>query len=784
MCARRVGITGAFVALVMSPLLLEGVDPRCNMTNQRGFVEGSCPVTMTPVRSLESGKPYTEHVAVHVWMKADDFCKNPRIEVLSPHRKIYRPTMRPKMKKCNNEKKKGVTRVKCDREATELVPNRDTSLGLWKLELDHIKADVNSVVSVAYSSTSVNCSVSHTVPDPVPDFDLSVNRSSKSITVTVETGDKVYTRWCYRKSAVHCMAGNNPGARITIDPSQSRSALLNIPYLLPCVCIEAYYTNMDALRRKKCPFQNQSVADVRDVWASSEVTLFESRFKLQSPCPASDLKISASLCWKQQEHLCIPVLNSTLEDEEEDFIYNTAAVDRHPRMCVRFSLQGSHNISCPFPADMSSWEVYMAPGRQSVFLHLTSSVPATFSAQLCVPDERGCTPMGQVHSLTMDGNTTERRINMPLRSLAERPCVQVWQSDPALRGKRILCPDYAHNRRGMFAVAALVFVVLAAFLGIFIHRLTKTGTAGWLCIQEPVLLVCSSEQSAHISAVCALASILQAELSATVHLPLWALGSQTQTGAGTGVADLGPLPWLYGRWEAVRKAQGKVLIVWSPEAKKSYERWREDRLNLGKNESKERDKAKVEDDLKINERKCKKEKTAGDCVKLCDDKDRYQKEASTVIAPVFTAALACLEGALEGCKGQEVALVYFEGRCHSRDIPKAFRGVPRYCLPRDLSGLIQELGGMRRQTQTGKFSWLCWPRLMSKVLSIWLARQLAQRLQTLLPQMQGKQMEGPGVTSSLKMMSEKTQSRLKLPVERPGTVQEHEPLRGWRPEML
>lgn len=55
--------------------------------------------------------------------------------------------------------------------------------------------------------------------DPVPDFDLSVNRSSKSITVTVETGDKVYTRWCYRKSAVHCMAGNNPGARITVSVS-------------------------------------------------------------------------------------------------------------------------------------------------------------------------------------------------------------------------------------------------------------------------------------------------------------------------------------------------------------------------------------------------------------------------------------------------------------------------------------------------------------------------------------------------------------------------------------
>ena len=44
-----------------------------------GFVEGSCPVTLTPVHSLESGKPYTEHVAVHVWMKADGTeCKSHR----------------------------------------------------------------------------------------------------------------------------------------------------------------------------------------------------------------------------------------------------------------------------------------------------------------------------------------------------------------------------------------------------------------------------------------------------------------------------------------------------------------------------------------------------------------------------------------------------------------------------------------------------------------------------------------------------------------------------------
>lgn len=118
-----------------------------------------------------------------------------------------------------------------------------------------------------------------------------------------------------------------------------------------------------------------------------------------------------------------------------------------------------------------------------------------------------------------------------------------------------------------------------------------------------MLVVCSSEQSAHVSAVCALASILQGELSATVHMALWAQSSQTQ--AGSGVADLGPLPWLYGQWEAVRKAQGKVLIVWSPEATKAYEKWKEERASVDKNEGEKEDcsRAEVEEDLKLSGRK-------------------------------------------------------------------------------------------------------------------------------------------------------------------------------------
>lgn len=104
--------------------------------------------------------------------------------------------------------------------------------------------------------------------DPVPDFDLSVNLSSKSIAVTVEPGDKVHTRWCYQ-SGGGCIGGqHSPQTTVSIrgtficvyahlfvhakkikcffpcvcpaqiDPSHSRSALLHVPYMLPCVCVQ------------------------------------------------------------------------------------------------------------------------------------------------------------------------------------------------------------------------------------------------------------------------------------------------------------------------------------------------------------------------------------------------------------------------------------------------------------------------------------------------------------------------------------------------------------------
>lgn len=147
-----------------------------------------------------------------------------------------------------------------------------------------------------------------------------------------------------------------------------------------------------------------SSADAKDVWLSSTVVLYEASFTWSSICAASLYNISASLCWRLQDHQCISTLESPrLKVEEGGQLlvrssmvsviggrfyssnsprvcppqtYNTSELDKHPLMCVqvrrgqmcvdfnkhlspllahlsfvfKFSLQGSHHVYCPFLA--------------------------------------------------------------------------------------------------------------------------------------------------------------------------------------------------------------------------------------------------------------------------------------------------------------------------------------------------------------------------------------------------------------------------------------------------
>lgn len=147
-----------------------------------------------------------------------------------------------------------------------------------------------------------------------------------------------------------------------------------------------------------------SSADATDVWLSSTLTLHETSLTWSSKCAASLFNISASLCWRLQDHLCTSTLASPrlkVEEGEQLLVrfsmvsvidgrfyssnspcvcppqrYNTSLLDKHPLMCVqvrrgqmcvdfnkhlsslgihlrlvfKFSLQDSHHVYCPFPA--------------------------------------------------------------------------------------------------------------------------------------------------------------------------------------------------------------------------------------------------------------------------------------------------------------------------------------------------------------------------------------------------------------------------------------------------
>ncbi|KAJ0064767.1 hypothetical protein NL108_013011 [Boleophthalmus pectinirostris] len=554
-------------------------------------------------------------------------------------------------------------------------------------------------------------------PKDLPEFNFTLNESSKSVTIYVEPGNHVYVRTCYKR-LISCQ---DAAPKVFIDSTVSQSAVITVPYWLSCLCVEVYSTNTDCRRSLKCPSTDSAVPDVNDFWSTMKVKLESANsLTMISRCRSSKTEISTALCWKHDGH-CTVVFDLSLVEQVHELKreYDISAVDKHPQMCVQWSLQGSQNISCSFTSEMSSWMADFELKKQGLFVYINSTVAAKFSVQLCKLSQTTCEPTGHNHSLnTEQGIAT---FHLSVLSAEERPCVQVWQSEPALYGRRIMCPNYSRSRYGVYVVTAIVCVLIVIVLSVCFHSLTKKGTAGWLHVPRPILLVCSSEDSVHISAVCALASILQGELGATVHLALWAQSVPSE--CGIRVADVGPLPWLYGQWDTVIEAQGIILIMWSLEAKRAYKNWWSEKESVKCLHQKDYISQRphnLEDFPKYKFKRIEKHATQRPDV----------FEPCTVIAPVFKAALTCLMGALQENKAQKVAFVSLHGQNSSKDIPKAFRGMPRFCLPHQFSGLIQELGVKPRLSENSKFH--CWTRLLSKVLCFWLAKQLAKRLKATL----------------------------------------------------
>lgn len=184
-------------------------------------------------------------------------------------------------------------------------------------------------------------------------------------------------------------------------------------------------------------------------------------------------------------------------------------------------------------------------------------------------------------------------------------------------------------------------------------------------------------------------------------------------------AQLGPVPWLYGQCQAVQKAGGLVLIAWSPDAYRAYLRWRKSERKAELCKTGLYSAAEEEEEEE----------------QLCCDEECMEKptESCSITAPVFNAALSCLWTGIRGdCHGRGFGLVCFPSLNNNiTRIPKQLRCVRKYCLPKDLCSLINDLTGS--QDGSGKTRGGCWPRLLSKALSLCVSRQLAPRLEAKLP---------------------------------------------------
>lgn len=559
----------------------------------------------------------------------------------------------------------------------------------WILRYDCFSAQSGSAVSVsAHTHDQTLVTASHTVQhteheEPVPEARITVDEQEKRFTLVMKTQQITKISLCYKHSSAECVEIKHHGQ---IDPQERPAVNLSFPHLVPCVCVQLWFAGVDVKRKTDCPLKERILPHGGDVLSSSSVELYGSVLHWKPLCPLDQSDPSVSLCWRihAQDPHCVPAPNGTLQGSNLE--YDVSAVDKHPQTCVQVSLNSSQRLFCPFQSESrSEWSVTLVSGSLHLHLRLQSDTDACFSAQLCHRDGDVCVSTGPVVSRTLTGGAVESEISVPLPFLSSGLCVQVWRVD--LHGRRIICPDLVHRRWGLLLGSAVVLLLL--LFCVTLHLLDRSSSVLRGSERRPLLLVCSSSDARHVSTVCSLASGLQGELSMDVRLAQWAQCCQQSS-----LAQLGPVPWLYGQTQSVQRAGGLVLIAWSPDAQQEYHRWRRN--------------------------------TPEEAKPAAEVSSITAPEASSITAPVFRAALSCLwTGIHSNGHGQGFGLVCFHDSSCTR-IPKPLRCVPKFCLPKDLSSLIHQLSA------AGDGAGRCWTRLLSKVLSFSASRRLAPRLEAAL----------------------------------------------------
>ncbi|NXX79664.1 I17RE protein, partial [Urocolius indicus] len=249
-------------------------------------------------------------------------------------------------------------------------------------------------------------------------------------------------RLCHQL-ALECEELPQPFHRQELVPGGHR-VLLQYEFLVPCLCIEASYPHHDSPRSQRCPFHDQPAAYGPELWSSVRFHDYSASSKDQMAMVLSAscrLHPRATLCWKEvavEAAPCHDVPNSTATKKEQ--MYMLDQVDVHPQLCFRFSYRNITHVECPHRPE-TAWNVSVSVRGLQLRLHLTSSIPAAFSAALCQRRGRQCEPEAPVYTVTRPEGSApgELALLLPVQVLGS--CVLVWRSDVRFAGKQLLCPD-------------------------------------------------------------------------------------------------------------------------------------------------------------------------------------------------------------------------------------------------------------------------------------------------------------------------------------------------------
>uniref|UniRef100_A0A8C9MQQ2 Uncharacterized protein n=1 Tax=Serinus canaria TaxID=9135 RepID=A0A8C9MQQ2_SERCA len=105
------------------------------------------------------------------------------------------------------------------------------------------------------------------------------------------------------------------------------------------------------------------------------------------------------------------------------------------------------------PGGHTAWNVSVSVWGLQLHLHLTSRIPAAFSAALCQHRGGQCEPEAPLYTVTQPEGSApgELALLLPVQVLGS--CVLVWRSDVHFARKQLLCPDGERGSwRGLGAV--------------------------------------------------------------------------------------------------------------------------------------------------------------------------------------------------------------------------------------------------------------------------------------------------------------------------------------------